>query len=142
MPEISTFMYVDGSFNETDSTGQQRLHLVSPMHIFTPVFVPGTLSFSVVFGILGIDNEKSHNLDFVFHNPTTKENLVEIKQIHLPVNNDPGVNGLPKDLRGVMLNLSFQNVVFRNDGEYFSEIFLDNESLGKFPISVHGREKL
>jgi len=142
MPKISTFMYAEGSFNETDASGQQKLHVVSPMHILSPIFVPGTMSFSVIFGILGVDNERAHKLKFIFRNPKINENLVELKEIHLPVNNDTGINSLPKDMRGVMVNFSFQNVIFRNDGEYYSEIFMNEESLGTFPILVQGREKL
>jgi hypothetical protein len=143
MPRISTFMYSEGSGHEALPSGEQRLHVVQPLHIFTPIFVPGTFSFSVVFGILDIDTDKDYNLRFTFESPVkTEELLIDTGLIHLPRTNDPKVMDLPKDMRGIMMNLGFQNVIFRNDGTYTSKVYFDNQILGEFPIKVKGRERL
>lgn len=142
MPKISTFMYSEGAVNETVPNGQ-RLHIVAPLLIFTPMFIPGTFSFSVALGILGIDVDKDHIFQFKFKTPVTGEApLIDTGEINFPRISDSSIYDLPLDMRGIMLNFGFQNVVFRNEGTYISEVFLDGESLGEFPIDVKGKERL
>ncbi len=123
MPKISTFMYSEGAVNETVPNGQ-RLHIVAPLLIFTPMFIPGTLSFSVSMGIIGIDVDKDHIFQFKFKTPVNGEApLIDTGEINFPRVNDPSIYDLPLDMRGIMLNFGFQNVVFRNEGTYISEVF-------------------
>lgn len=143
MPHVSTFMYAEGSMSETTPQNQQRLHVVSPLHIFVPMFVPGTFSFCVVFGILDINTDKDHILRITFSNPNKDEPpLIDTGDMHLPRVNDPNAQELPQEMRGIMTNISFQNVVLRYEGIYESEVFFDGDSLGIFPIQVKGKEKL
>lgn len=141
MPKISTFMYCEGSMNEILPNGQQRIHIVSPQHFFAPQFIPGTLSFSVVFGILEIDTTLPHDLRFFLKSPSG-ESIVDPGLINIPVNTTPDVMSMPEDMRGFIVNLSFQNVILRDEGEFFSEIYLDDEKIGRYPIKVKGRELL
>lgn len=142
MPIITTFMYSEGTFNEAIPNGQ-RLHIVSPLLNLIPAFIPGTLSFSVNFGILDIDMEKEHNIQLKFVNSSNEEDvIVDTNEIPFPIVNDPQMIELPPDMRGIMINVGFQNVVFRTEGTYKTIVYFDGESLGEYPIKVKGKEKL
>ena len=39
-----------------------------------------------------------------------------------------------------MMNIDFKNIVFKNEGYYESEIYLNNEKIGSYPIFVKGKE--
>ncbi|MCM3651346.1 DUF6941 family protein [Metabacillus litoralis] len=142
MPHISTFMYSEGALNEQIPNGQ-RLHVVVPLLTFSPMFIPGTMSFAITVGILGVDVEKEHKLQIKFINPQkSDEPIVDSGEIVLPKTNDQNMYDLPPDMRGLVLNFNFQNVVFRTEGIYSTTVFLDGDSLGDFPIKVKGKENL
>lgn len=143
MPRISTFMYCEATGEEALPDGQKRLHVVQPMQILNPVFIPGTLNFSIVFGLLGIETEKSHQLQFLFRKKGSEEAaILNTNTINLQPMFDPAELELPAEQRGLIGNLSFQNVIFRSEGNYESEIIFDGESLGIFPIYVMAKERL
>lgn len=142
MPRITTFMYSEGTLHEPIPNGQ-RLHVVSPLITFTPVFIPGTMSFSVTIGLLDIDIEKEHTLQLKFISPILDEDaVIDTGVVDVPRNIDPSMFELPPDMRGIILNLGFQNVVFRHEGIYKTQVFFDGDSLGEYPIQVKGKEKL
>lgn len=142
MPQITTFMYSEGTVHEQIPNGQ-RLHIVSPLITFRPIFVPGTFSFSVNVGILDIDIEKEHTLQIKFLSPLDSDApVVDSGVIPLPRNVDPTLYEIPPEMRGLMLNLGFQNVIFRTEGIYKTEVIFDGDILGEFPIHVKGKEKL
>lgn len=144
-PQISTFMYAEatqvhfGLPNQTNAP--QQLHVIQPIHILTPQFVPCMYSFSVIFGILGLDTSINHKFRFTFASPNPAENLL-IDTGEQILHRQPEPNDLPIEMRGIMMNLDFRNIPFRKDGTYKSEVFVDGSSLGTFPIMVRGKEKL
>lgn len=136
MASVSTFMYCEGAQIIPQANGENKMHIQGPMHIFTPPYVPGLFSFSVVFGLLDIDleNERSFRLTF---GPTEGPPLIDTDWITIPKNNDPIKNSLPPEMRGFMMNLDFRNVNFTQPGLYRSEVFFNGKKLGEYPIMVH-----
>lgn len=139
MPYISTFVYCESIENENVSN-DSKLHIVGPMHIITPLFVPSMFSFCVSFGILNLKLDKPHSLRFIFKGPDVEqENIIDTGDMDLPLQevND----GLPDDMKGIMMNFDFRNIPFRSEGEYSSEIIIDGKEMGKFPIKVKEMNK-
>lgn len=141
MPIISTFMYCENA-NQVPTPQGDKLNIIGPMHIFKPTFVPGNFSFSIVCGILELNTEHDHVIRIKFINNQTEEVLVDTGDFNFPGSNDPKIIELPEDMRGVMLNLDFRNVILRNTGSYTTEVIVDNEFLGQFPVKVLGSETL
>lgn len=139
MPYISTFVYAEDSNAELTPQGQ-KLHIINPQQIFLPMFVPGMFSFAVAFGILEVNTQESHRIRYVFYSPVEGElPLIDTGEVVLPIVTED--NGVPIDMQGIMLNLNFRNVPFRLEGAYKSEIYLDGNLLGIFPIKVRGKER-
>ena len=147
MEKISTFMYAENSMQvptqnpNQNSTTELKLQIVSPLLIISPIFVPGTFSFSIIAGILGVDLSKAHKMDIIFSNNETKEELAVYRDVQLgpvPQNN---ASGLPVDLQGLTFSANLQNVKFENDGIYNTAIYLDGKKLGDFPIPVRQKTK-
>lgn len=134
MPYISTFMYCENTQNENTPEGN-KLHIIGPMHIITPMFIPSMFSFCVTFGILDLCLNEQHILRYVFKSPNG-EIVVDTKDIHLPIQELK--EDLPKEMNGILLNMDFRNIALKIEGKYNSEIFVDEHSLGVFPIGVKG----
>lgn len=141
MPRVSTFLYCEGTVKEE---AQDGLIIRNPLMIFRPAFVPGMFSFSIFFGISGINDGNEHLLRIKFINIKDIANPI-IDTGDLPIRQpqyEPGHsdNEIPTEFQGMMANLDFRNAVLRNEGEYYTEIHLDNILLDKFPIYVKGAE--
>lgn len=130
MPRIATFVYSEGSAHQGEN--KEKLFLENPQYLFQSEFIPSLFSFSVSFGIADLDNSKENELRFIFSDPQ-EETLIESDLISLPTGFD---EDLPPELRGFMFNMNFRNVRFEHEGYYCSEIFINGESVGKFPIYV------
>ena len=63
MARISTFMYCDNVQNQNNN-----MVVNSPMQIITMNYIPGMFSFSVIFGVLDINQYEDHRIRFVFKN--------------------------------------------------------------------------
>ncbi|NNU94844.1 hypothetical protein ETC01_17315 [Geobacillus sp. NFOSA3] len=139
MPRVSTFMYCE-STEINPNTGQMRINV--PMHIFTPAFVPGMFSFSVVFGLLGIEINPNNTFRVRFVSPNN-EAIIDTNDLPFPTPNpNDNVRNLPPEMRGMIFNFDFRNVVFRQNGQYKTEIFVNGDKLGEFPIDVKGVESV
>lgn len=136
MPHISTFVYCEGFQIDNPQIGQQpKLHIVGPMHVLTPQFVPTTFSFGLFFGILDFNMGEEHKVRVTFLSPKVEDKLLlDTGDIVLPPNKIDTV----QDMQGFMMNLDLRNMVIEYNGEYKSEIYLDGEKIGTYPIKVKG----
>lgn len=134
MAYISTFVYCENIQNEPSPNGS-KLHVIGPMQIMTPAFIPSMFSFSVVFGILDIQLNKPHTLRYIFKGPKAEEQpIIDSGDIVLPIQENNAE--LPDEMKGFMMNMDFRNIPLQYEGEYTSEIYFDEVSLGMFPIKV------
>lgn len=134
MAKISNFIYCESTINEATPQGN-KIHIVSPLQVFLPMFIPGMFSFSVVVGIIDLDITKPHMFKYILTGPDDNDKpLIDTGEIPLP----PQVNvkNLPDDFSGYMSGMDFRNVVMRKEGVYVSEVFFDGNSMGKFPIKA------
>lgn len=137
MPNISTFMYC----SETSTSGSD-LQISNPLQVINTLFIPSTFSFAIVFGINNMDlSEKKYILQVKFYGPESSDNiLLDTGSINLDKQAEVKTTPLPKEARGMMINLDFRNVVFQNEGTYRTEVYLNEELLGQYPIYVIGGE--
>lgn len=141
MAKVSMFVYAEGSQMNVNQQGEQQILIVNPQIVFTPMYIPGQFSFSINLGISEIDLDIEHIVRLVFWGPNDKvKALVDtMDNARVPIQTSNPKN-LPPDMRGLMLNMDFKNVVFSENGTYFTEVYLDNIKLGdNFPIKVNGQ---
>jgi hypothetical protein len=140
MPKITTFFFCEEA-QPNNQTG--KLNVSGPLHVFTPAFVPGMFSFSVVIGIMGIDlTQRSHKLRIIMTGPNKElDPVINTQDIDMFKQDGEVVYSLPPEYRGLFINIDFRNVVFREEGLYNTEIYLDGELLGNSEVPVIGVEK-
>lgn len=131
MLHISTFMYSEDTIQDPQA---KSLHIVNPTMVFKPTFIPSLYSFSVTLSIVGLEFQKDPKLRFKFWSENEPDKmLVDTGEIPLPKNNNDD-SDLPEEFRGGMLTMNFRNLPLKYQGKYFSEVFIDEESLGTFPV--------
>jgi hypothetical protein len=139
MARVVSFMYADNTTNERTANNEGALIVHSPLIVFRPLFVPCLFSFSIVAGIQDFDANKGHNIKLEFWKNGGDAPLVRTEDFQLPPIEEK--SDLPSHLKGFVFNIDLRNVPFRENGEYFTEIFFDGESLGKYPINVWRKEE-
>ena len=131
MAEISTFLYCENA--QPLPNGGMTIN--GPMKIITPKYIPGVFSFTIFFGIIGIDLSDPHTLQIKFMKKGENKALVDTDKLNLQ-NQEIKANILPLDMRGFMANLDFRNVELETEGEYVTKVILDGELKGEFPIKA------
>lgn len=130
MPIISSFMYCD-QFNVRN--GQAQIN--EPLNLINPGYLPGKYSFSVVFGMVGIDTEKNQYVKLRFED---EKGNVLIETSELEIGKEKGQAKLPKEYRGVMMSLDFRNIDLKEEGIHKTIITINDDVIGEFPIPVKG----
>ncbi len=135
--KVSTFVYCLGTTNmEGDNA---PINAMGVLPVLTPDFIPSTFSFSIIIGIRGIDDECNHTMDIIFKD-SLKNNLVEAKDILISANQlQRGEQSLPKEYRGIVLGMDLRNVIIKQEGVYFTEVYFDRKKLGDFDIYVKAK---
>jgi hypothetical protein len=137
MPKILTFMYCD----RAEPNHQGQLQIINPLLVLNPIFIPGMYSFSIAFGVMGINNDEDHTFRIQFLSPNEDQPMIDSNTISIPKGVVPKVNlGLPQEFRSMMLNMDFRNVIFKTEGLYYTRVFIDNEHKDDFPIYVKAGE--
>lgn len=136
MPIVSTFMYCEQVQNNFQTN---KLEISTPLHVLTPPSIPSAYSFSIVFGILGLDNHRINKIRIILLSPNeevafdTEDNLVIEKNGDLDV--------LPSAARGFIANMDLRNVLFNREGMYVTRVLINHEIIGEYPIYVWAGDK-
>ncbi|EGT0681288.1 MULTISPECIES: DUF6941 family protein [Clostridium] len=131
MAKITTFLYCES----TQPGPNGAVTLNGPMQIMTPKYIPSAFSFSIFIGIIDLDVTEPHNIQFIFRNKDNNYEVINTGKLNLQTPEN-GYKVLPKELRGIMANLDFRNAELKNEGEYITEVILDNNLIGEYPIYV------
>ena len=138
--QVSTFIYCLGTTNLDDKNSP--LNAMGVLPVLTPEFIPSTFSFSIVIGIRGIDDSCSHIMDIVFKNQDG-DKLVEARNLAIPMEQLQQRDlALPKEYSGIMLGMDLRNVIIRQEGAYYTEVFFDGKNLGEFDIYVKAKQRV
>ena len=134
MPHVATFMYSENTIQDPQA---KTLQIVNPTMVFRPAFIPSLYSFSVTLSIIGLEFDKNPKLRFKFWSENELDKmLVDTGEIPLPKNDNNEDSDLPEEFRGGMLTMNFLNLPLKYVGKYFSEVFINEVSLGNFPVFV------
>ena len=138
-PVLSSFIFSEDTQQITNPAGS-TLHIVNPLNLIRPQFIPSGYSFSVSFGILKIDPKRDYKIQFQLLHPSGNI-AVDTNEINLT---SPPIadQTLPSDSHGAMLNFDFRNVPLREIGEYKGVVKVDGEVIGEYPLYVSPLEKL
>lgn len=131
---VTTFIYCLGT---TSMEGENApINAMGVLSTLNPEYIPSTFSFSIILGIRGIDITSNHKLTLIFKEAIDEgENLVEAKDIPILAEQlQKADSNLPVDQRGIILGMDLRNVVFKQEGNYCTEVILDEEKLGVFDI--------
>lgn len=133
MAKLVTFMYANEARNDFIN-GQPIQTINAPLLSLKPVFIPGQLSFAVIFGITEFDFGKEHTFQYRLINPDG-DIAVDTGVITMPANpnNDEAIT-----MDGFIGNFDLRNVVFMNEGQYKYEVIFDGIKLKDDYIMVKG----
>ncbi|MDF1495229.1 hypothetical protein [Caproiciproducens sp. CPB-2] len=137
MAKLSFFIYSE-AIQSVPPMQPPKPVITGPLMVLTPIRIPGNYSFAISFGILGFNITQSNKLQIVFSDP----NGVSIQDtgvVELPA--DQGQGNLPPEYQGLVLNMDYRNVLFRNEGDYKTTVFLNGEDIGGSVIPVIASEK-
>jgi len=136
MAYTHTFIYAEETRNEAQPQGQ-KMTVVNPMLIFSPKYLPGQFSFSVAIGMLEVDLTKTHVFRYNLTGPNVEIGLiVDTGDVLIPSQENP--RKLPIEMQGLFMGFDLRNVDLALEGKYISEVFLDGESIGTYPIYAKG----
>ncbi|MCR1897827.1 hypothetical protein NSA47_02340 [Irregularibacter muris] len=133
MAKLMTFMYANETRNDFIN-GQNIQTINTPLLSLKPAFVPGQLSFSVIFGINEFDFAKEHAFQYKLMDPDGNI-VVDTGIIQIPPN--PNKENIPK-IDGFVGDFDLRNVVFMKEGKYKYEVIFDNTKLKDDYIIVKG----
>ena len=126
--KVTPFVYCEGFLPQDGKPPA----IQGVLNIITPQFIPTTFSFGILFGIIGIELEKTHTLTYQFVDPSKKV-VLSMDNIQATV---PRNMSLPDEIQGLIMHIDLRNVLMETEGEYKSTITVDGEFVGEFPIVV------
>lgn len=135
LAKLVTFMYANEARN--DNVNGQNMHTINnPLLALKPAFIPGQLSFAVIFGITDFDFTKEHTFQFRLTAPDGKI-AIDTGEIPIPApKNIDGQNLSKSD--GFIGSFDLRNVVFLTEGLYRDEVIFDGVKLREDEILVTG----
>lgn len=139
MPIISTFMYCEkAEVNPQDG----KLNITNPFLALTPAFIPGQFSFAVAFSIVGMDLTRENQFQIKFFKSDAPDRtIIDAGPLVIPAGLQDQVSRvLPVEHKGIMINLDFRNIILREVGMYTSEVYLNGDKMGEYPIYAKGEE--
>lgn len=130
MAQIVSFVYCD-KVQQKFVNGQLQPQVVQPLTFLSPINFPSNYSFSIVCSFNGINTFEKNTLEVRLLSPTKK--LVESTgKINLEIDD----KNSETDNVSMTFNLDFHNIIFREEGEYTTEIILNDVLLGSYPIEA------
>lgn len=143
MAILTTFAFSEDANQIPNPNGQgASLNVINPQNVFRPMFIPGSFSFAVTFGIAEMDPELTQKIRFTLaHSEDPDQIIVDTNDINIGAN--PNIDRtLPKEANGIMLNMDFRNVPFKKQGKYIGKIIFNGELLEEKVVYVFPQESL
>lgn len=136
MPIVSTFFYCESTNKPSQPT--EKLIVTNPYSIIRPPYLPTVFSFSVVIHILDFDlTEASHSLRLIFKKKDSESVIINTNNMSIPSTpKEFQSQSLPQEAQGLNINMEFLNVDLKDSGFYVTEVYVDEEKLGEYPIYV------
>lgn len=97
---------------------EKEPHLIGPVHMLNPKFIPSEFSFTIAFGIMDFDYMKENTLSIAFKSP----NGEELFQSGAIIVESPPEIKLPPEFVGIQVNLGLKNIPIKEEGIHITEI--------------------
>ncbi len=128
MAKVISFTYCEDIEQQRTEKGT-RANIVGPIGEIKLIGIPSHFTFSIACTIVEIDSTVINTLRSQFIAPNEE------------ILNDTGVFEVPiledKVGRSLQMNLKFNNLPLKEEGEFRTIIFFNNEKIGEFPITVY-----
>lgn len=124
MAILTAFMYANETRNDIMPNGQSNQVISTPLLALKPVFIPGQLSFSVIFGITDFEYNMDHTVQYRLLDPNG-DVVIDTGVVHLP----KFIHEQAPETDGFIGNFDLRNVVLMNKGEYKTQLIFDNIKL-------------
>lgn len=142
MAKIQSFMYAANVIQELPRDAstqiQPQTHIIAPLQIIVPLFIPSTYSFFIVFSLRDFDTTTAHNIKIQFCDPDEKI-LVETEAA-VPVIPENPIAEVSDEYKGFSSSIGLQNTIFRQTGAYKTNVIFDSEKIGSYEIYVARRK--
>ena len=124
MAILTAFMYANETRTDVMPNGQSTQLISTPLLALKPLFIPGQLSFSVVFGITDFEHDKDHTVQYRLLDSNGNA-VIDTGLVHLP----KVIHNQAPETDGFIGNFDLRNVVLMNKGEYRTELIFDGVKL-------------
>ena len=128
MAKVRSFIYCEEIEQQPTPTGP-KANIIGPIGEINLMGIPSFYSFSVACTIVELDSTKVNELQIHFVAPNGE------------LLNDTGVIEIPileeKIAKSLQMNLRFNNLPFREEGEFVTKVYFNGEEIDRFPISAH-----
>ena len=131
MEYVSSFTYCDSIQTQMTDNGPIN-QIVSPLHMLTPIAIPGNYTFAISGCIMDLDVEKQNIVRISLVSPIEKVvfDTQEIA-IQFPINVD--TKELPTSMQ---FNLDLRNVIIAETGVYSTKIEVNKKLISEYKIGV------
>lgn len=136
MPEITTFMISERSSREDIGDGNVCLHLINPIPLVRPPYIPGLFSFTVSIGVIGVSISAGHKIFIQMLSPDGDE-VIKIEH-ELPMD----AIQTPKDEAtegAFLMGLELSNVDLTVEGKYRFHLEIDGSPMRDVSVYVYKR---
>lgn len=106
------------------------------LQFLAPKMLPTEYSFSISFGVFDLGKMENLKVRYIFKDPDG-EIVNDTNEIDIPLAEDMQKH----NHIGMQLNLDLKNLVLSKQGEYYSEVYINENLAGKYPIDVFIKEK-
>lgn len=130
MAQIVSFIYCD-KIQQKIINGQLQPQVVQPLSILSPINIPSNYSFSIVCTFNGLNVNEKNTLEVRFLSPI-KKIVGSTGKINLEIDDK---NNKASSV-SMTFNLDFHNIILSEEGEYTTEIDLNDTLLGSYSIEV------
>lgn len=140
MATVSNFLYCMNIIRVPNPQGKgESINASGITSVFTLDYLPGQFSFSIFFSLLDVD-EGTNKVKLIFKSPS-KEELLHTENLDIPP--------IPSELRDTIsepyteyqLSMDLRNMVFKEEGEYVSELYYNDSKIAEKPIRVTRRKQ-
>lgn len=127
--KIISFVYCERIVQEN-----QNLSIVNPLTMIVPINMPTNYSFSISIGLYDIPVNQNHTIKVELIDPNGE--VVFEMPGDFKVENES-----LEEKTGAQFNIDINNQVFKEYGEYKTQVIINNEPLGEYPIEVVKRNE-
>lgn len=123
MAKVSNIIFCEDIQEQITATGK-KIQVVAPLQFFTPAYIPGMYSFSVLIGLMDYDPKVDHTLKLNFKLNEADKFIMETEEIPIPAEDNAENTNKPS---GMMCNMDMRNVILEKSGEYVFNVYFDGE---------------